>query len=247
VKKRRVIIGGAVLLLLVVAGSAVIFSLNRDHYRGNTNADGTHYSGASWAESYGNLEELSTAADLIAVGQVKGVLRVTGNVLGQATWGPISRYYTEFAFSVHRVLKGHGSEEEILIHQTGAEGKSEISDDPLLETGDKYIVFLREYEPGKYCILGGPQGRFQIINGQVFSMNHVSPDRVSFGPSFGVDVNGTEEQSFIDSVTAILRAQTSYPRVFLKSIARVFGIIFTSSSSVHIPSLYIPLASVGQV
>lgn len=38
----------------------------------------------------------------------------------------------------------------------------------------------------------------------------------------------------------------SYPLAFLRSCARVFGIIFTSSSSVQAPSLYTPFTSVGQ-
>jgi len=156
---------------------------------------------ASWAESYASIEDLSAEADLIAVGTVKDVVGVTGDVIGENRWGPIILYFTDFAFSVEQVLKGPQDLREVMIHQTGAADKWEIRDDPLLKPGDKYVLFLHEYETGKYYILGGPQGRFQIIAGEVFSMNNIlSPDIVSW--STGLDVKGVEKASFLGSVIA---------------------------------------------
>jgi hypothetical protein len=158
--------------------------------------------GVSWAESYANIEDLSAEADLIAVGTVKDVIGVTADVVGAARWGPVALYFTDFAFSVERVLKGPQDLREVMIHQTGAAGKQEIPDDPLLKPGDKYVLFLHEYETGKYYILGGPQGRFQIITGEVFSMNNILPGIVSLPP--GLDVKGVEKASFLESVSAII-------------------------------------------
>lgn len=153
----------------------------------------------SWAKSYANIEDLSAEADLIAVGTVKGVVGVTSDVIGEDRWGPIILYFTDFAFSVERVLKGPRDVGEVMIHQTGAADEWEIRDDPLLKPGDNYVLFLHEYETEKYFILGGPQGRFQIIANKVFSMNNIlSPDIVSL--SMGLDVKGVGKVSFLDSV-----------------------------------------------
>ena len=154
----------------------------------------------SWAEYYASIEDLSAEADLIAVGTVKGVVEVTGDVTGEARWGPVILYFTDFAFSVEQVLKGPQNVMEVMIHQTGAAGKYEVRDDPLLEPGDKYVLFLHEYETGKYYILGGPQGRFQIIEGEVFSMNNVLPGVVYLWPE--LDVQAVEKETFLGSVIA---------------------------------------------
>ena len=156
--------------------------------------------GVSWATGYKGIEQLSAEADLIAVGTVERVIGVTGDVIGEVRWGPIMLYFTDFAFSVERALKGPQDVGEVLIHQTGAAGKMEVPDDPLLEPGDKYVVFLHEYETGKYLILGGPQGRFQIIENEVFSMNNILPGIGS--PVPGLDVKGVEKASFVESVIA---------------------------------------------
>jgi hypothetical protein len=154
----------------------------------------------SWAKGYAGIENLSAEADLIAVGTVKNIVGVTGDVVGEDRWGSIILYFTDFAFSVERVLKGPQVIREVIIHQTGAVGEYEIRDDPLLERGDKYVLFLHEYETGKYYILGGPQGRFQIIENKVFSMNNILPVIISLHP--GLDVKGVEEANFLESVIA---------------------------------------------
>lgn len=154
--------------------------------------------GASWAESYASIEHLSAVADLIAVGTVKGVVEVTGDVIGEDRRGPRILYFTDSAFSVEQVLKGPQDVREVLIHQTGAAGKYEIRDAPLLKRGDKYVLFLHEYETGKCSILGGPQGRFQIIEGEVFSMDNILPGVVFLSP--GLAVQAVEKESFLESV-----------------------------------------------
>ncbi|MGE5596168.1 MAG: hypothetical protein ACM3S1_09055 [Hyphomicrobiales bacterium] len=50
-------------------------------------------------------------------------------------------------------------------------------DDPLFEAGAQYLLFL-DLRPGDlYVVLGGPQGRFVVTNGQVSSLSAVYPDR----------------------------------------------------------------------
>lgn len=154
----------------------------------------------SWAESYESIEEISTEADLIVVGTVEGILEVTSRLVAELRGGPYFIYYTDFAFSVEQVLKGPQDATEVMIHQTGAEGKLEVSDDPLLKPGDEYVMFLHEYETGKYYIMGGPQGRFPIIEGEVFSMDYILPVVLDLWLELGVE--GMEKESFLESVLA---------------------------------------------
>ena len=166
----------------------------------------------SWAEFFETMEELCAEADLIAVGTVQEIEGVTEITTGQAPWGPVGYYLTDFVFSVEQVLKGPGNATEATICQTGASGQWEIRNDPLLRVGDEYVVFLGELKGGGYNILGGPQGRFRIIGDEVFSMIYIlRPELldVDLGDwesvyRFYLDVKGIEKEAFVDWVMASL-------------------------------------------
>lgn len=50
----------------------------------------------------------------------------------------------------------------------------EIDDDPLLQTGDKILVFCKENTDGTYRTLSGSQGRLIYSDGKLNSLNAVS-------------------------------------------------------------------------
>ena len=81
-------------------------------------------------------------------------------------------------------------------HQTGAQGKQEITDDPVFIVEDKYILFLHEYEDGKYFVERGPQGRFMVVNEKVYSMNNI----LLKAAPVALDVNNLDMNSFINSI-----------------------------------------------
>jgi hypothetical protein len=89
---------------------------------------------------------------------------------------------------------------EVVITQTGADGKDEIKDDPLFKSGEGYLLFLHEYEPGKYFVTGGPQGRYKIIGGKVYSMNHLLPSETYFPPE-GLNMDGVLINDFVESIS----------------------------------------------
>lgn len=68
--------------------------------------------------------------------------------------------YTLFSASIKRWFAGSG-DSEIIIKQTGDESV-EVEDDPLLKPGETAVLFLRDYSPGHYFIVGGPPGRFHV-------------------------------------------------------------------------------------
>jgi hypothetical protein len=122
---------------------------------------------ASWAESYDSVASLKRAADLVVLGTIGDVISV------ERPANEPGLVYTNFALNVQQVLASRTAialPTQVILHQTGArEGNvtMEVHDDPLFQTGDHVVLFLREYEPGHYFVLGGPQGRFHEKNGTV--------------------------------------------------------------------------------
>lgn len=127
---------------------------------------------ASWANHYANTKELSDASDLVVVGQVtKSVSYKVDRPDGDGYL-----VFTDHTFFINRIIKGSSSTKFILIHQTGGKyaGKLRyILDDPLLPRKTKMVIFLREYAPSEYAILGGPQGRFHVLNSKVYSIGEL--------------------------------------------------------------------------
>lgn len=121
---------------------------------------------ASWANAYPSVQQMTSAADAVVLGSV-------GKAEATTVKGGID--YTDFSFTVEQWLKGKptASSTAILIHQTGgtASGVTMVEgDDPLLVAGERDVLYLHQYAPGKYFILGGPTGRDQVLNGQATPM-----------------------------------------------------------------------------
>ncbi|MCX5995918.1 MAG: hypothetical protein NTV59_07995 [Chloroflexi bacterium] len=171
--------------VVIVSILAVFWIINRD------TTVGPGIAMVEWAEWYDDFEEITATADLVVVGNID---RVVAEMSEGGTPG------TEFSFDVDSVLKGE-QVTQIVICQLGAAGELEAYDDPLFSSGERYILFLREGEPGKYYVLGGPQGRFMIVGNLVFSMDNVLLDRVYVG---ALEVNGLPKEAFIDSISEIV-------------------------------------------
>jgi hypothetical protein len=147
----------------------------------------------SWAHYYRDLKELTMQSDIIVVGKVVAVHHFTdGNP-------PLA--FNDYSFQVERVLKGavNGA---ITVRQTAG-----VEDDPAFELGDRLILFLHNCTPdgitGVYYTLGGPQGRFVLDNGMVFSVSEVYP---SINTASHLNVYGQSEDQFIDMVQSYLKS-----------------------------------------
>ena len=123
----------------------------------------------SWARSYGTLGDLAQAADLIVKGKVVGIAR---SYVDQGI------PFTNFDVEVDPVLKGLANS-TIQVKQTGTliSPGYEISDDPVLVPGKTYFLFLSKGISGVYWILGGPQGRFEVLDGRVYSVSALYQSR----------------------------------------------------------------------
>lgn len=132
---------------------------------------GTHISNglttnlnASWADMYQSVKDLKAHADIAVLGHFSQVIGQTIDEVGIP--------YTDFALSVDSVLydpnsKVAGPGSVLRVHQTGgviANVTQQISDDPLFAVDEKVALFLREYKPGFFMVIGGPTGRFEESN-----------------------------------------------------------------------------------
>jgi hypothetical protein len=126
----------------------------------------TNYLDASWAEYYHTVAALKAHSDLAVEAKVTKVLDQT------TTDGNIP--FTDFQITVesvlydpaHRVHAASSTQPATLsLHQTGGTlngQKQMVEDDPLFTTGEQCVLFLREYSPGHYMVVGGPTGRFTV-------------------------------------------------------------------------------------
>lgn len=148
---RRTIVSST--LLLVVALGVAGCSQTRHSYD------------TKWSAGYNNIHDLAVHSDVVAAGTVT-------KEIGHAT-DPNGITRTDFAFTISRALKATAGKplapgSTITLHQTGGKDPSgnvvQAEDDPVFTVGEAATLFLHEYEPGKYYVIGGPNGRFKTTN-----------------------------------------------------------------------------------
>ena len=151
----------------------------------------------SWVKDYDSIGELCSESAIIAVGVIGRVVEVIQEKK--------NLYFTRFAFRIEQVLKGEENE-EVIIYHTGAPDRpgSGLADDPLFEVGEEYLLFLKLSESGRY-FHPGPWGRYKIIDGMVYSMNHILRDSQYQAPP-QLDFNGVAINTFIEHINVVLGA-----------------------------------------
>jgi hypothetical protein len=134
---------------------------------------------ASWAMGYKSLKELKRAAAMDLA--VQGTFTAIQSTEGQASSGGSNGLLaTDFSFMISKVLLDphHAlktSPASIIIHQTGGRSGGtlhQVCDDPLFRVGEEAILFLHQFSPGHYFVIGGPSGRFEVDNGRVQPVNN---------------------------------------------------------------------------
>ncbi len=172
-RKSALLVLGLALALLVVTGCAPASQ------RSTQSASGQQvFMGASWAESYPDLHSLKNASDLVVLGTFT---RATQEPQADSH----SPVFTDFDFTVTRILanpKKSGILGNITIHQTGGTVNGllyQFDSDPLFQVGEQAVLFLRQYAPNQFFVIGGPNGRFEVKNGLV---TPAKANRIQFAP-----------------------------------------------------------------
>lgn len=175
VTKRISIFGAIGLAATLITGGVVAFgfSSSAPSSQGKiVNLD------ASWANLYQSVTDLKSHSDVAVSGHFAKILDQTSDETGIP--------YTDFGFVVETVLFDPGKKVEgvggiLRVHQTGgvvANVTKQIGDDPLFKVDERAALFLREYKPGFFMVIGGPSGRFQVSrSGEITPMN---PSGVKF-------------------------------------------------------------------
>ncbi len=117
-------------------------------------------SAVSWAEHYNDIHDLTAHSNLVVAGSFTAVAK-------QTTSGDSPS--TDFTFAVSKVLadkaKTTVAGSAITIHQTGGSMSDgtpvSTEDDPLFKVGEATVLFLHQYSPGHFYVVGGPNGRFE--------------------------------------------------------------------------------------
>ncbi len=153
---------------------------------------------ASWAYNYGGVKGLCETDELDLVARVKIGEGIQDNKSGIMT--------TVFTATVEDLIYGSGEETVNVVMTGGVDHKEktifEISDDPLMQNGDEFIIFARKNESGTYTVLGGPQGRFVIDNDLVYPMSSCSSQAMQINDS--ADATGKNIDDFIREVKSYI-------------------------------------------
>lgn len=133
----------------------------------------------SWAMGYASVDELQAAADLAVVARVSDVVAEGPDLVVPEIPA------TVFRLAVERTLKGAPGP-TILVVQTGGllHGTHFMMEgDPLMRSGDRYLLYLARVPSGPYVerygtdvyfVLGGPDGRFAVApSGQLTPLGQV--------------------------------------------------------------------------
>ncbi len=103
--------------------------------------------------------------------------------------------YTTFTVSASDILPQPGAQPlELSVRMMGANvaGNVRVVDDlPLLVLGREYLLFLRRLDDGRYSILGGNQGYFEIVGDQV---EPVAKNAPAVGELRGKDFGSVAQQ-----------------------------------------------------
>lgn len=163
---------------------------------------------ACYAMGYLDIQQLVDESDVIATITVKDVVKEWGTNSGSIV------PKMDYAFEVTEPIYNVEANQQIIVTQPGGfvemGGKTYLYtmlDDPLIEKGEEYMVFLKKTSRGVFMILGGPQGRFRIIDGKVYTLQHV--DKKS--NICLIDINGQSLSSFTEQVKNSLKTKTNTP------------------------------------
>lgn len=176
--KKPIII--AALAVLVVSALLTQPGCSRESRPPDFSGNTTGTISIDYVKSYNNIKELAADANLIVVGMIDRTIEVVPDEATKSEDPKNRTYLTRSAVRVERILKGKvGS--RIVISQMGAVGWAEEYGNPVFRPGERYFLFLRDGQDGKYYLLN-PLGRYSIKDNSVYSMNYVLPTGQSRPP-----------------------------------------------------------------
>lgn len=158
------------------------------------------YMQASWIYAYKGVKELCGTNDLDLIARVK--------ISGSKQENRNGFLMTVFTANVEELIYGNAENTVDVIMAGGVDHESktifEVSDDPLMQKDDEFIIFARKNESGTYTVLGGPQGRFVIDKDNVFPLvDYYSQSNMTKTQTAEKD-NGKSITDFIEEIRSYI-------------------------------------------
>lgn len=149
---------------------------------------------ASWTYNYADIEELSKNSDLIALVKVDGAKNTeeTNGIL-----------FTEFKVDIIESIYNAENMESFVIYMTGGENDDlimEITDDPLMQSDEEFLVFCQKNSDGTYTILSGQQGRLVYENGVVNSLNVTNSKVREANPYSNIEIQNADYKELVEEI-----------------------------------------------
>lgn len=117
----------------------------------------------SWTRLYNDIKSLKHDSDVAVSGTITGISNTTSSQ---------DLVMTDFTFQIRKTLwdphkRINGT--SLIVQQEGGVTNNTryvAEDDPLFRVGEEAVLFLHEFSPGNYFVVGGPSGRF-LIQGEI--------------------------------------------------------------------------------
>jgi len=175
--------------------------------------------------------EMYKDAELIVTGTYEGIIDTVQSYEGA--------YYTHYNFRVEDVVKEKISigtifkrikafltgktGRNIIIEHIGIPSQSEtqVKNDPLPETGEKYLLFLYygKFSDEYHYYTPGPAAKFKIVDDKAYSMDHFSTEKVPTA----IDVPGTDLYQFIQEVEQLSDSSQKTAITFSSTLDRIYS------------------------
>ena len=150
---------------------------------------------------YENIQDLKKDAivDVIILGKVEAA-----NPYKDYTTAKLGYLITtDYTIKVEQAIKG-GKKGQVQVHQTGGKLGDEYlrkPDEPEMKIGDRAVLFLHEFSDGSYYIVGGPQGKYLVIDNHVFNSAELSQYRDVRRLGENLKTRGIELDDFLNQLS----------------------------------------------
>lgn len=151
---------------------------------------------SSYTKNYENLEELVNSSDCIAIVEVND----NGTQIGYTPL-PETIFTAEIKKPIFNCEKG----DEIKLYMIAGKKDNVIyekADDPLMKSGEKYLIFAKKNSDGTYTTLTGTQGRMEYKNGKISTLNVVN-GQVKANSDSSIKIYNDSEEDMIEKISMI--------------------------------------------
>ena len=182
---------------VVIATVSLVYAVDQDNRYGEVpcaegSAPSIGTSASTLVVGFTTMEEVVANSDAIVVADVEKCVKVHSHPKSKEV------RLTDIEVTIGRSIKGDMPAGSIATVQLVTSG--EDAEYHLMKAGERYVLFLTFNQvTSSYVPVGGPQGRFMIVDGFVYSLDGIHPD-LSF---INVKVDGQPLDDFLSDIQSL--------------------------------------------